>query len=425
MNILFATEYWAPFAPGGAEWTNAAWASALARHGHEVLVVTPNYGAPSREQHDGVTIVRIPFPVKLRPGQGEAGWLLHRNVMFHVYFAWWIMRLAQRGNVDIVHAQNKGALVAAWLATRLVRRPLIVTVRDVGLLCPLGACTLFESWETFDCSSAQYLRRCAPFFLAHYAATDGPLRRARRWIVLLMAWIDQAVKRRAFAAADRVIGVSRGILRVYPARLVDSGRARVVHSLPPAVSSRAAQPVDVRKRLRLGDGPLVLCAGKRSLGKGTMVLLDALDRIRACVPDVRFVFAGKGDVALPTRDDVIALGSVDQATLFELYGAAAVVVVPSIWPEPLSRVLIEAMRFGRPVVASAVGGSPEVVEDGVTGILVPRGDAVALAAAVVRLLRDPEARARMGAAATERAARVFDERSLVEELVDAYASTLA
>ena len=86
-----------------------------------------------------------------------------------------------------------------------------------------------------------------------------------------------------------------------------------------------------------------------------------------------------------------------QAELFALYRAADVVVVPSVWPEPLSRVLLEAMRIGRPVVATAVGGTPEAVEDGVTGLLVPRQDPEALAKAVIELLLDPERRERMGA----------------------------
>jgi phosphatidylinositol alpha-mannosyltransferase len=168
----------------------------------------------------------------------------------------------------------------------------------------------------------------------------------------------------------------------------------------------------------------VLYAGKRSLGKGTAVLLDAIDGIRASVPGVRFAFAGKGDLPLPPRPDIVALGSLDQPTLFGLYAAADVVVVPSVWPEPLSRVLIEAMSLGRPVVASAVGGSPEVIEDGVSGLLVPRGDAAALARAVGALLRDPERRARMGTAAARHAARAFDEVRLVDELLDAYAGVV-
>jgi glycosyltransferase involved in cell wall biosynthesis len=102
-----------------------------------------------------------------------------------------------------------------------------------------------------------------------------------------------------------------------------------------------------------------------------------------------------------------------------------VIVVPSIWPEPLSRVLLEAMRMGRPVVATAVGGTPEAVEHGVTGFLVPRQDPEALAKATVELLLDPALRARMGAAAAERAGSVFDEDRLVAALLAVYREVAA
>jgi glycosyltransferase involved in cell wall biosynthesis len=166
--------------------------------------------------------------------------------------------------------------------------------------------------------------------------------------------------------------------------------------------------------------PLVLYAGKLSPGKGTPVLLEALGRIVAAVPRARFALAGKGEMAIPARPDLRVLGVLPQDELFALYRAADVVVVPSVWPEPLSRVLLEAMRIGRPVVATAVGGSPEAVEHGVTGLLVPRRDPEALAKAVIELLLDPERRKRMGQAAARRALTVFDEERLVGELLDAY-----
>ena len=113
-----------------------------------------------------------------------------------------------------------------------------------------------------------------------------------------------------------------------------------------------------------------------------------------------------------------------QSTLFALYGAAEVVVVSSVWPEPLSRVLIEAMDFGRAVVATRVGGSPELVRDDVTGLLVEPRDPEALARAVVALLRDAARRVRLGAAAAKFTATELDEDRLVAELLDAYASVL-
>ena len=181
-----------------------------------------------------------------------------------------------------------------------------------------------------------------------------------------------------------------------------------------------------RKKLGLGEAPVVLYAGKLSLGKGTSMLVDALPAIRRAVPGVRFVFAGKGDFKLPQAPDVHAVGSLPQRRLFALYRAADVVVVPSIWPEPLSRVLLEAMWLGRPVVATKVGGTGEVVDDGITGVLIDKPEfekrdagALDLAKAITELLVDPERRARMGRAGAERIARFFGE-DLIGQLLAVY-----
>jgi len=425
-SVLFASEYYPPFAPGGAEWSTAAWAAALIRRGHRVTVVTLNYGAAPREARDGLTIVRAPFPVKLRPGQGEARFSVHRNPLFHLYFAWQVRRAARAAGARVIHAQGKGALIGAWLAGRSLGLPVLLTVRDLGLLCPLGHCTLFESWGRFDCSMGQYLGKCVPYHLTHYTAGLGALGRARVRTAALAAWMDNRIRQRILRRVAGVIGVSRGILAVHPARLFSEARARVIPNLPPQVAVPSeAQARLARERLGLGGAPLVLYAGKLSRGKGTLVLLESLDRIAAAVPGARFVLAGKGTMAVPARPDLRMLGVLPQADLFALYRASDVIVVPSIWPEPLSRVLLEAMRIGRPVVATAVGGTPEAVEHGVTGLLVPRQDPEALAKAVVELLLDPERRERMGHAARERAERLFDEERLVAALLDAYREVTA
>jgi glycosyltransferase involved in cell wall biosynthesis len=385
-------------------------------------VVTLNLGAPAREEQDGVTVIRIPFPVKLRPGQGQVRPWLHRSRVYYLYFAWRIWRAARAAGASVIHVQGKAALVSGWLAGRVTGLPVVVTIRDLGLLCPVGACTLFEPREFYDCSTRQYLGRCVPYFIEHYEAWASRGRRLRLRASLALAWLDHGLRRLALRRVRAVIGVSRGILAVYPPRLVDGGRARVVHTLPPRVELPDDEAVQhVRGRLAVGASPLVLYAGKASLGKGIHVLLEAAGAIRAAVPDSRLVIAGKGDPPGPPRPGVQWLGSLAQSDLFALYRAADVVVVPSIWPEPLSRVLLEAMHLGRPVVATAVGGTPEAVEHGVTGLLVPPRDAGALAKAVIELLLDPERRARMGEAARRRAAEAFDEVRLVGELEAVYA----
>ena len=103
------------------------------------------------------------------------------------------------------------------------------------------------------------------------------------------------------------------------------------------------------------------------------------------------------------------------------YARAGIFVFPSIWHEPFGIPVIEAMAAGLPVVAARAGAIPEVVVDGETGILVERGDTDGLAAAIGRLLADPQLRERMGNAGRERVKRLFTwERSVarLQELYD-------
>ena len=241
----------------------------------------------------------------------------------------------------------------------------------------------------------------------------------------MVAWFDQRLLQLALRRVRRIIGVSNAALKPFPPRLVGN-RTRVVYNLPPiVVEPSLAEAERVRQRLGIAPGPLVLYAGKLSIGKGTDVFLRSLDRIRANVTGVRFVLAGKGDMVVPTAADLYRLGELPQIDLFALYRIADVVIVPSVWEEPFSRVLLEAMRMGRPVVATRVGGTPEAVEDGETGLLVPKLDPEALSKAVSELLLDPPRREQMGAAARLRAAQFFDEERLVTALLEVYREAIA
>ena len=97
-------------------------------------------------------------------------------------------------------------------------------------------------------------------------------------------------------------------------------------------------------------------------------------------------------------DDVLPREEVLRA-----WGHCLAAVVPSVWPEPFGLVAAEAMAAGKPVVASAVGGLAELVQDGITGIHVPPGDVTALRHALERIVADAPLRARLGAAGRERA----------------------
>lgn len=155
----------------------------------------------------------------------------------------------------------------------------------------------------------------------------------------------------------------------------------------------------------------VLFAGRLSPEKG-------IEELIAATQGMNLVVAGDG----PLRDSVpSALGFVPHDELELLYARSAVVVLPS-HREGLPLCVLEAMAHGRPVVASAVGGIPELVEDGVSGLLVPPGDVTALRAALDRLLGDSVLRRRMGRAARRRVAELCARENVAEATLRAYAT---
>jgi glycosyltransferase involved in cell wall biosynthesis len=155
--------------------------------------------------------------------------------------------------------------------------------------------------------------------------------------------------------------------------------------------------------------PFVLYAGRLSPEKGISQLLEA-------TRDLPLVVAGDG----PLRSLVPgALGFLPHVELERLYASAAVVVLPSLH-EGVPVCLLEAMAHGRAVVATNVGGMPELVEDGYTGILVEPGDPKALRAAIERLLADAELRESLGRAARARVRQICSWDQVIDATLEAY-----
>jgi glycosyltransferase involved in cell wall biosynthesis len=190
--------------------------------------------------------------------------------------------------------------------------------------------------------------------------------------------------------ARRVPRLFRPILR--RARLVIAASdhlAGAARELGARDVSVVASPVDLPESVsEPDDPPHVLFVGRLSPEKGIHEFLDATEGLPRVV-------VGAGPVDVPE-----AVGFVPHAELGPYYERAAVVCVPSR-REGYGMVAREAMAFGRPVVATAVGGLADAIEDGVTGLLVPAGDPAALRAALERALGDPALRDRLGSAARE------------------------
>lgn len=161
------------------------------------------------------------------------------------------------------------------------------------------------------------------------------------------------------------------------------------------------------------DGPTVFLASGRLHDpvKGGQILIEACDQLWARRHDFRLLVTGQ---ASWTRPYLESLGWLDADALVAAHARCHVSVAPALWPEPFGIVAVEAMAAGRPVVASATGGLESIVADGETGLLVPPGNTVALAAALERLIEDRELVTRMGAAARMRAKLRFDWDAIYE-----------
>ena len=226
---------------------------------------------------------------------------------------------------------------------------------------------------------------------------------------------QRALKRRELMRADAVTAVCEAVadtlVRDYG---VDRSRLRVVRNGTDVPDEEEEWPRVREIRARYGATrlrPLWVCAARLEEQKGQDVLLEAAAEIQRRGLEFTLLFAGEGSrrEELEARSGTLGLvrrveflGQVDE--LGPLLRAADVVILPSRW-EGLPLTLLEAMARGRPVVASAVGGVPEVIEDQRNGLLVPAGDAAVLADTLERVHRLPEAAAVLG----EEAARLVHD----------------
>lgn len=172
------------------------------------------------------------------------------------------------------------------------------------------------------------------------------------------------------------------------------------------------------------NGPVVGSIGRMDAyeQKGFGHFIDAASQVREAVPDAQFVIVGDGEKEEKYRAQVTRLGLDDcfrfpgfRSDIPECLSAMDVFVLASTW-EPFGLVLAEAMAMEKPVVAARSGGMPEVVQDGVTGAIVPPCDPPAIASAVTRYLNDPVLAARHGAAGRLRVLERFSPGRLICEM---------
>jgi glycosyltransferase involved in cell wall biosynthesis len=402
------TQFYPPVL-GGLERHVKDLSEALAVRGHEVAVITLRQGGwgeemPAYEEVNGVRLYRIRGTMS----RAEKLLFVDERRSYAPPFpdpelAWGIRKILAEEKPDIVHAHN-------WLSFSFLplkkwsKAKLVVTLHEFGLSC--GKWTFI--YQDAFCSGPE-LGKCWGCLTDHYGLAKGAITfvgqrmmsEAQNRMVDMYLPVSQAV-----ADGSQLVG-SR-----FPYEVVPNFISNVT----------AVPPDDWQEHLsQLPGGPFILFVGSFSKQKGVDVLLEAYRGLETAVPLVLIGYELSdfplAQLNLPANVHVFK--NWPNQAVMAAWRRSSIGVVPSNWPEPSPTVVMEAMVAGVPVIASRVGGIPDIVADGETGLLVPPNDAAALRQALMHLLNDPLLGQQMGEAGRRRVTQ-FQAHTVVSRIESIY-----
>lgn len=360
-TILLSPEYPPALAMGGIGTHTATAADALVRQGHDVTVMTR--GEAGTTDEDGVRVVRLRH--RRLPGGVPRRDVIER-MMAQVQVAWTCHRLRP----EVVQAAEWQA--QAWLIARLGRLPVVT-------------------------------RLATPTFMVD----ELNLEAGRHTTILRWMERDQARRSQVLYAPTRTIaravsrrwGIAEGAIAIVPNPLnIEATRA----------AGALDSPIPMPRRSIVFIGRLEHRKGLAVLGRALPAVLEAHPEVEAVIigrdvadheSDLMREFRGSAE---GMADRVRFIGELPRPAALAVLARATVVALPSLW-ESFGYVCVEAMALGRPVVATGGSGFAEIIGHEQNGLLVPPGDAEALATALIELLGDDAKRQRLGKAAASRA----------------------
>ena len=372
--------------------------------------------------------LRIMYPASLIPGGAERQMLLLAEHLPRERFEVTFVMLLGMTNMAL-EAQRLGATIHALGAPRRAGLPLpIYGAKVTRQVASYVALCRHERYDVVD----------AWLFLGYgLAAVTRPLSRVpvlvagRRSLSTFKAdfgLVERTVDAIARRSADIIVANSQAVADdVIRREEVDPARVRVIRN-----GVALPQPTDGAHRraarAALGitdDGPVVGCVGTFKRGKGQARVVDGMAMVRRRLPNAWLAFVGDGperaaverSVREAGLERVRFLGTVpDARTLYDGFD----VVVSASDAEGLPNVVLEASAAARPIVATAAGGTPEIVIDGETGLLVPINDTDRLGLALTQILEDTGLAQRLGGAAREHVSRTFGLQRFVAETAALY-----
>ena len=407
MRILIATDAFPPLC-GGSGWSTYELARGLRHKGHEIVIVQP-YSHTPPAAYDGFDVIGFRAPAPSVPFVRN----YFRNERLYDRLGAYLATLIRERRIELVHGQHELTGPAAIRAAHATGIPSVCTVRDYWPLCYWSDLVRNpHHGDTCPECSAGAMTAC----LAPRVGGGWPL--TVPFIPYMRANLQR--KQHDLAAADAVIAVSHQVAAYLRARAPELAHTRI-ETIPNGVDVQGVR-AHVRASAPPLDRPYALFIGKLARNKGVPALIEAVKRARIALP---LVVIGEGperhllvEAAAKASVEIKVLPWLDRQEVFRWLGHAAFLIFPSNWPEPLSRVLLEASALCIPIAAMNTGGTADVIVDDETGLL--SSSAAELGVHVARLASDATLRTRLGAAAGRHAEAHFDVPVVVARMERLY-----
>jgi glycosyltransferase involved in cell wall biosynthesis len=406
LRVLIVSDSHPPLI-GGANRSVELLSRRLVERGHTVTVATAwQEGLPAFEDSGGVQVHRVRDLTSRMRWISEDPYKHNPPPFPDPEAVVELRRLIRRLRPDLVHAYGWLAHSAA-AALRPGEAPLLLTARDYGNICAVR--TLVRR-EAALCEGPAPVK-CVDCSAHRYGAGKGSVAAAS------VLGAGPLLRRRITA----IHSVSRYVAEQMDRHLHVPGALSVV--IPNFHEDTAGEPVDAETMARLPEQPFILFVGAFRRIKGIEELFVAYRRLEDPPPLV-VVGTRAPDTPAPfPPTGVTAIEDVPHATVMAIWDRALFGVLPSKAPEALGNVVHEAMSRGRAMIGTRPSGQEDMIEDGENGLLVPGGDVDALAAAMARLIDEPELREQLGARARSRA-EAFTPEVVMPQLEALYRRTI-
>jgi len=428
MRIILPSDVFPPRC-GGAGWSAHALAAALLERGHAVTALVPRSGALGllREEVLGVPTIRwgyrtTRFPFVQNYFRHERMWPRLAALLVEQARSTNEHTISGRPAPLLIHAQHVQVTPPAILAGRQLGAPVVVTVRD------------HWPWDYFATGlhgdRLPYPHQTWAALATDLVARLGPLRGALALPAIPYMLAHVRRRQRFLRQADAVIAVSDYIAR----RLMGIVVPERVHVIPNMINTALIVATTATPPASVAPGAAyLLFVGKLERNKGAHLLVEIFRELHAqraegqvqsalVVPEL--VIAGDGALRPALEHDLAALGVrarfldwIDHDEALRLMAHCTLLLFPSAWAEPLSRILLEGMACGAPILAMPTGGTSSII-DGVTGALEPTVAGFARRLAV--LLERPEQRRALGDAARHAAGQRFATAVVVRQVEALY-----